>query len=208
MLNNKIQELLAREIINLIKSGKYKTTQEFINKNNSYQLFLENNNPQGIFRYPEYRLKISDNDYQIVLKHIQEMINKGYERINREDNESVSIAKNNEETSAIYVNESIQDKKEIEKEIKQTLKNSNNETSAVQPIDNTSSNYDTADNMNSKSEELSNSNSMQGPTNAKVKTLSNNHNISTAFTNTLILSFIIGSFFGIVFLAIYTKIMH
>lgn len=41
-----------------------------------------------------------------------------------------------------------------------------------------------------------------------VLTLSNKHNISAAFTNTLILSFIIGSFFGIIFLAIYTKLMH
>lgn len=33
-------------------------------------------------------------------------------------------------------------------------------------------------------------------------------NISAAFTNTLILSFIIGSFFGVIFLAIYLKVMH
>ena len=56
--------------------------------------------------------------------------------------------------------------------------------------------------------ETNQSKSTNQQTKAKVKTLSNGHNISAAFTNTLILSFIIGSFFGIVFLAIYTKIMH
>ena len=42
----------------------------------------------------------------------------------------------------------------------------------------------------------------------KVKTKTGIPNISSAFANTLILSFIIGSFFGIIFLAIYIKVMH
>ena len=48
------------------------------------------------------------------------------------------------------------------------------------------------------------------PTNTKVKVFKKNSitNNKAAFTNTLILSFIIGSFFGIVFLAIYIKVMH
>lgn len=55
-----------------------------------------------------------------------------------------------------------------------------------------------------------NDNSIQNPTNekSKVKVLTKNGSFSAAFANTLILAFIIGSFFGIVFLAIYTKIMH
>lgn len=42
----------------------------------------------------------------------------------------------------------------------------------------------------------------------KVKTKPGSPKISGAFANTLILSFIIGSFFGIIFLAIYIKVMH
>lgn len=62
-------------------------------------------------------------------------------------------------------------------------------------------------NQNS-SNEKSNENT-QSIAKQKVLSLNNgHHNISAAFANTLILSFIIGSFFGIVFLAIYTKIMH
>lgn len=62
-------------------------------------------------------------------------------------------------------------------------------------------------NQNS-SKEQSNQNT-QSLAKQKVLTLNNgHHNISAAFANTLILSFIIGSFFGIIFLAIYTKIMH
>ena len=50
----------------------------------------------------------------------------------------------------------------------------------------------------------------QGIAKQKVLTTSSRKptNISAAFTNTLILSFIIGSFFGVVFLAIYLKVMH
>lgn len=46
--------------------------------------------------------------------------------------------------------------------------------------------------------------------NEKVKVLEskNNNKISAAFVNTLILSFIVGSFFGIIFLAIYNQVMH
>ena len=62
-------------------------------------------------------------------------------------------------------------------------------------------------NQNS-SKEQSNQNT-QSLAKQKVLTLNNGHHkISAAFANTLILSFIIGSFFGIIFLAIYTKIMH
>lgn len=62
-------------------------------------------------------------------------------------------------------------------------------------------------NQNS-SKEQSNQNT-QSLAKQKVLTLNNEHHkISAAFANTLILSFIIGSFFGIIFLAIYTKIMH
>ena len=72
--------------------------------------------------------------------------------------------------------------------------------------------YYTVDEINGSKDlvghEASKANSAPQKSNVKVKTLSNGHNISAAFTNTLILSFIIGSFFGIVFLAIYTKIMH
>ena len=59
-------------------------------------------------------------------------------------------------------------------------------------------------------EATNNANSIQSPTKekVKVKTLTKNGTFSAAFANTLILAFIIGSFFGIVFLAIYTKIMH
>lgn len=42
----------------------------------------------------------------------------------------------------------------------------------------------------------------------KVLQLKQNNKISAAFVNTLILSFIVGSFFGIIFLAIYSKVMH
>lgn len=42
----------------------------------------------------------------------------------------------------------------------------------------------------------------------KVLELKNNNKISAAFVNTLILSFIVGSFFGIIFLAIYNQVMH
>lgn len=72
--------------------------------------------------------------------------------------------------------------------------------------------YYTVDEVNGDKDlvghETSKSNSAPEKTNVKVKTLSNGHNISAAFTNTLILSFIIGSFFGIIFLAIYIKVMH
>ena len=60
-------------------------------------------------------------------------------------------------------------------------------------------------NQNQISKEYNKNNSKEKQ---NVLTLSNKHNISAAFTNTLILSFIIGSFFGIIFLAIYTKLMH
>lgn len=90
-----------------------------------------------------------------------------------------------------------------------------NMTNIVKDSDNStnnSNNYYKVDNINGDKEligqESNNSNTMQSKAKAKVKTLSNGHNISAAFTNTLILSFIIGSFFGIVFLAIYTKVMH
>lgn len=56
--------------------------------------------------------------------------------------------------------------------------------------------------------EHSTSNKGKQNTNQKVKTLTNGHNISDGFANILIFSFIIGSFFGIVFLAIYTKFIH
>ena len=54
------------------------------------------------------------------------------------------------------------------------------------------------------------STNIETPTKAKVKVLTKpgSSNLSAAFANTLILSFVIGSFFGIVFLAIYLKIMH
>lgn len=42
----------------------------------------------------------------------------------------------------------------------------------------------------------------------KVLELKKNSKMSAAFVNTLILSFVVGSFFGIIFLAIYSKIMH
>lgn len=90
-----------------------------------------------------------------------------------------------------------------------------NMTNIVKDSDNAtnnSNNYYKVDNINGDKEligqESSNSNTMQSNAKVKVKTLSNDHKISAAFTNTLILSFIIGSFFGIVFLAIYTKVMH
>ena len=53
-----------------------------------------------------------------------------------------------------------------------------------------------------------NTKELEKESNAKVKVLTNNNNISAAFVNTLILSFVVGSFFGIIFLAIYSKIMH
>lgn len=71
-------------------------------------------------------------------------------------------------------------------------------------------NYYTVESINGEKELVGQGeNSINEPSKAKVKvkTLSTG-NISSAFTNTLILSFIIGSFFGIIFLAIYIKVMH
>ncbi len=56
---------------------------------------------------------------------------------------------------------------------------------------------------------INHSNNQKKETQNKVKVLTKKqNNKSAAFVNTLILSFIIGSFFGVVFLAIYSKIMQ
>ena len=60
----------------------------------------------------------------------------------------------------------------------------------------------------SNKEIISNPQSTKGNEKAKVKVKTKTSIPSAAFANTLILSFIIGSFFGIVFLAIYIKVMH
>ena len=87
-----------------------------------------------------------------------------------------------------------------------------NMTNTVQVTNDSGNSYYTVDEVNGSKDlvghEATESKSSQEKSNVKVKTLSNGHNISGAFTNTLILSFIIGSFFGIVFLAIYIKVMH
>lgn len=87
-----------------------------------------------------------------------------------------------------------------------------NMTNTVQVTNESGNSYYTVDEVNGSKDlvghEASETKSTGEKSNVKVKTLSNGHNISGAFTNTLILSFIIGSFFGIVFLAIYIKVMH
>ena len=87
-----------------------------------------------------------------------------------------------------------------------------NMTNTVQVNENGVNSYYTVDDVNGSKDlvghDASKSKNTSEKSNVKVKTLSNGHNISGAFTNTLILSFIIGSFFGIIFLAIYIKVMH
>ena len=87
-----------------------------------------------------------------------------------------------------------------------------NMTNTVQVTNESGNSYYTVDEVNGSKDlvghEATESKSTGEKSNVKVKTLSNGHNISGAFANTLILSFIIGSFFGIVFLAIYIKVMH
>ena len=87
-----------------------------------------------------------------------------------------------------------------------------NMTNTVQVTNDSGNSYYTVDEVNGSKDlvghEASETKSTGEKSKVKVKTLSNGHNISGAFANTLILSFIIGSFFGIVFLAIYIKVMH
>lgn len=74
-----------------------------------------------------------------------------------------------------------------------------------------SGNYSTVDEISGEDQLIGQESSKsQGIAKQKVLTTSSRKptNISAAFTNTLILSFIIGSFFGVVFLAIYLKVMH
>ena len=87
-----------------------------------------------------------------------------------------------------------------------------NMTNTIQVTNDSGNSYYTVDEVNGSKglvgHEANETKSTGEKSNVKVKTLSNGHNISGAFANTLILSFIIGSFFGIVFLAIYIKVMH
>ena len=87
-----------------------------------------------------------------------------------------------------------------------------NMTNTLQVTGDSGNSYYTVDEVNGSKDlvghEANETKSTGEKSNVKVKTLSNGHNISGAFANTLILSFIIGSFFGIVFLAIYIKVMH
>lgn len=73
-------------------------------------------------------------------------------------------------------------------------------------------NYSSIDNINGEQQLINHETTSNIDGKAKQKVLSQHNkpstNISAAFTNTLILSFIIGSFFGVVFLAIYLKVMH
>ena len=75
-------------------------------------------------------------------------------------------------------------------------------------------NYSTIDKINGENQMINHSSKSNSKGEiAKQKVLSKHTtntppNISAAFTNTLILSFIIGSFFGVIFLAIYLKVMH
>ena len=73
-------------------------------------------------------------------------------------------------------------------------------------------NYSTITEINGEQQMINHDSNNTINEKSKQKVLSKNTpkapNISAAFTNTLILSFIIGSFFGVIFLAIYLKIMH
>ena len=73
-------------------------------------------------------------------------------------------------------------------------------------------NYSTITEINGEQQMINHDTNNKITKKTKQKVLSKNTpkapNISAAFTNTLILSFIIGSFFGVIFLAIYLKIMH
>lgn len=87
-------------------------------------------------------------------------------------------------------------------------------TNVVRNTDNNEKNYFMIDEVDNNRElvdqEKNNSKEMESKNKVKVKTLTKPgiSNLSSAFANTLILSFVIGSFFGIVFLAIYLKLMH
>lgn len=85
-----------------------------------------------------------------------------------------------------------------------------NMTNTVQVTNDSGNSYYTVDEVNGSKDlvghEASETKSTGEKSKVKVKTKTSIP--SAAFANTLILSFIIGSFFGIVFLAIYIKVMH
>lgn len=85
-----------------------------------------------------------------------------------------------------------------------------NMTNTVQVTNDSGNSYYTVDEINGSKDlvghEASETKSTGEKSKVKVKTKTGIP--SAAFANTLILSFIIGSFFGIVFLAIYIKVMH
>ena len=87
-----------------------------------------------------------------------------------------------------------------------------NITDTIQVTNDSGNSYYTVDEINGSKDlvghEASETKSTGANAKVKVKTKTGIPNISSAFANTLILSFIIGSFFGIIFLAIYIKVMH
>ena len=158
----------------------------------------------------------------------------GVESVNKEDTDSITYEQekkfeknilNTEKISQVNTNQLNNEQLETYNiELKNAIATDNventniikdeygNMTNTVQVTNDNGNSYYTVDEVNGSKDlvvhEASETKSTGEKSNVKVKTLSNGHNISGAFTNTLILSFIIGSFFGIVFLAIYIKVMH
>ena len=113
-------------------------------------------------------------------------------KLNNEQLQDLSVIATNAENTQVYFDEY------------------GNMTNTVQVTNDNGNSYYTVDEVNGSKDLIGHEPSETKSTGekSKVKVKTKTGIPSAAFANTLILSFIIGSFFGIVFLAIYIKVMH
>ena len=113
-------------------------------------------------------------------------------KLNNEQLQDLSVIATNAENTQVYFDEY------------------GNMTNTVQVTNESGNSYYTVDEVNGSKDLIGHEPSETKSTGekSKVKVKTKTGIPSAAFANTLILSFIIGSFFGIVFLAIYIKVMH
>ena len=210
------KKLVQDTIDKLIKSGAYKDIADIKRRNPSLQDFCFNNKLNFIMY--SFSSQFTNDDYLNLLKQLEEEMKKNNDNENKivetkVDDKMFVDYNNGEQLETLVGVESVNKEDTDAKENTQVYFDEyGNMTNTVQVTNDNGNSYYTVDEVNGSKDlvghEASETKSAGEKSNVKVKTLSNGHNISGAFTNTLILSFIIGSFFGIVFLAIYIKVMH
>ena len=207
---------ITKKINELLQNVSYSNISSIIDKWPTIEAFCTENNLSAIFSRRDFSSQFTNDDYLQLLKQLEEemKINKDNENkiVKTKIDDKVFVAYNNGEQQQTLVGvESVNKENTDSKENTQLYFDEyGNMTNTVQVTNDSGNSYYTVDEVNGSKDLVGHEASETKNTgaNAKVKVKTKTGIPSAAFANTLILSFIIGSFFGIVFLAIYIKVMH